>query len=96
MTEDHVKSRFTNSISPEGRFALTVLIICGKAVSQYFREVGLGRTELQLTRRLRYRLFSHLSLLSPGFHARNKSGDLLVRLMGDVPMVSTMLVNNDR
>ena len=72
----------------------TVLIVGGKALTQYFREIGLGRTELQLTRQLRYRLFSHLSHLSPGFHARNKSGDLLVRVMGDVPMVSTMLVNS--
>ena len=77
-----------------GGAVATVLIVCGKAVTQYFREIGLGRTELQLTRQLRFRLFSHLSHLSPGFHARNKSGDLLVRLMGDVPMVSTMLVNS--
>lgn len=72
----------------------TVSIVLGKAIGQYWREIGLGRTELQLTRKLRYQLFSHLAVLSPRFHARNKSGDLLVRLMGDAPMVSTMLVNS--
>ena len=72
----------------------TALLVLAKSLAQYWREVGLGQTELQLTRRLRYKLFSHLTLLSPGFHARNKSGDLLVRVMGDVPMVSGMLVSS--
>ena len=74
--------------------AAAVLVVTAKAISQYFREIGLGRTEHQFTRQLRFKLFSHLATLSPGFHAQNKSGDLLVRLMGDVPMVSTMLVNS--
>ncbi|QDV08191.1 Lipid A export ATP-binding/permease protein MsbA [Planctomycetes bacterium Poly30] len=45
-----------------------------------------------LTRALRLRVFRHLVELPPNFHTRQKSGDLLMRLMGDAPMVSTMLV----
>ncbi len=70
------------------------VILSVRAIAQYAHDVGLGQAELQLTRQLRYKLFSHLSALSPGFHARNKSGDLLVRLMGDVPLVSAMLVTS--
>jgi ATP-binding cassette subfamily B protein len=46
-----------------------------------------------VARGLRLRVFKHLALLSPRFHARNKSGDLLVRLVGDVSMVRAMLVD---
>lgn len=46
-----------------------------------------------VARNLRYRVFQHLARLSPRFHARNKSGDLLVRLIGDVSMLKGMLVD---
>lgn len=64
------------------------------ALFQYLREVGLAGIQHQVTRRIRFRMFSHLTQLSPLFHARHKSGDLLVRLMGDVPMVTSMMVES--
>jgi ATP-binding cassette subfamily B protein len=64
------------------------------ALFQYRREVGLARIQHQVTRQIRFRMFSHLTQLSPLFHARHKSGDLLVRLMGDVPMVTSMMVES--
>lgn len=64
------------------------------AALQYQRTVVVADVGHRVTRGLRYRLFSHLARLSPVFHARHKSGDLLVRLMGDVPMVRTMLVES--
>ena len=70
------------------------LIAACKAGLQYAREIGIGTTELGITRHLRHELFRHLSILSPRFHAEHKSGDLLVRLMGDVPIVSGMLVSS--
>lgn len=76
-----------------GALAMAVIAVA-RAWVQFARDLGLGRTELQVTRQLRYRTFSHLSELSPRFHARHKSGDLLVRLMGDIPMVSGMLVSS--
>lgn len=46
-----------------------------------------------VTRSLRHRVFEHLTRLSPRFHARNKSGDLLMRLVGDMSLLRAMLVD---
>jgi len=60
----------------------------------YVTAIQIGRVGHDFSRGLRFRIFSHLSTLSPLFHAKHKSGDLLVRMMGDVPMVSTMMVDS--
>jgi ATP-binding cassette subfamily B protein len=65
----------------------------GTAFLGYFKEVLLSTTSSGVTRAMRFRIFSHMTRLSPGFHARHKSGDLLVRLMGDASMVTGMLVD---
>ena len=74
--------------------AAAALIALLRAGLQYRRSVSLAGVGHGVTRSLRYRLFDHLSRLSPTFHARHKSGDLLVRLMGDAPMLSGMLVES--
>ena len=58
----------------------------------YVATLKIVATGHALTRALRLRVFRHLVELPPSFHIRQKSGDLLMRLMGDAPMVSTMLV----
>ena len=63
--------------------------VCDYGVAILTNQVGQS-----VARSLRLRTFDHLSKLSPQFHARFKSGDLLVRLMGDVPLVRTMLVDS--
>jgi ATP-binding cassette subfamily B protein len=74
---------------------LAVLVIAvAKALLQYARDLGVAQVGHLTTRRLRHRIFAHLSKLSPAFHAKHKSGDLLMRLMGDVPMVTTMMVDS--
>ncbi len=73
--------------------AIAALTAVGSAGIGYGREILLSGLTNGVTRSIRYRIFSHLSRLSPAFHARHKSGDLLVRLMGDAPMVTTMLVD---
>jgi len=70
-----------------------VLITVGGALLGYAKEVLLSTTSSGVTRAMRYRIFSHMTRLSPGFHARHKSGDLLVRLMGDASLVTGMLVD---
>jgi ATP-binding cassette subfamily B protein len=72
--------------------ALAIVLLA--ALFQYLREIGTAGISHQVTRLIRFRLFSHLTQLSPLFHARHKSGDLLVRLMGDVPMVTSMMVDS--
>jgi ABC-type multidrug transport system fused ATPase/permease subunit len=61
---------------------------------QYLRALRLADVQHRVTRGIRHRLFDHLTRLSPSFHARHKSGDLMMRLMGDVPMLSGMLVES--
>ncbi|MFT5732447.1 MAG: ATP-binding cassette subfamily B protein [Planctomycetota bacterium] len=60
----------------------------------YVATLKIVATGHALTRALRLRVFRHLVELPPTFHTRQKSGDLLMRLMGDAPMVSTMLVES--
>ncbi len=76
-----------------GLFA-AIAITALRSTLDYFGAILTNRVGQAVARGLRYRVFSHLAELSPGFHARQKSGDLLVRLMGDVPMVRTMLVDS--
>ncbi len=76
-----------------GALALLGIVIL-KAGLEYFGMLELTAVGHSVTRSLRLRIFSHLAYLSPRFHARHKSGDLLVRMMGDVPMVRTMLVDS--
>lgn len=76
-----------------GALAALGIVLAHSAV-QYVRALELARTGHAVTRAIRYRVFAHLSRLSPRFHARHKSGDLIVRLMGDVPQLSGMLVES--
>lgn len=69
------------------------LVLGLKAVTEYFATLRLTEVGHAVTRSLRLRIFRHLVELSPEFHSRNKSGDLLVRLLGDVAMVKEMVVD---
>ena len=71
-----------------------LLIVLLKLLAEYVATVRMAEVGQAVTRSLRLGLFRHLAELSPEFHARHKTGDLLVRLMGDVPMVRTMLVDS--
>ncbi len=97
---------FDGALNPTGRIeldpqtviwtgvaaALSIAVV--HAVLQYANDLMLAGVNHQVTRGLRFRLFSHLTRLSPLYHARQKSGDLLVRMMGDAPMVTDMLVDS--
>ena len=97
---------FDEALAPQGepRHAFGTVVAAGAAAAvgiavlhalvQYVRAVRLADVGHRVTRSLRHRIFSHLACLSPDFHARHKAGDLLVRLMGDVPMLRTMLVDS--
>ncbi len=72
-----------------------LLAIVGLRIAiDYFRNLKTVAVGHAVTRSLRYRIFAHLIRLGPDFHHRHKSGDLLVRLMGDVPMLKSMLVES--
>ena len=76
-----------------GAGSALAIVLLHSAV-QYLRALKLAETSHSVTRGIRYRLFAHLSRLSPRFLARHKSGDLIMRLMGDVPQLSGMLVES--
>lgn len=76
-----------------GAAVALALVLIAKAAAEYFATLRLTEIGHAVTRSLRLRIFKHLVELSPSFHARNKSGDLLVRLLGDVTMVKEMLVD---
>lgn len=68
-------------------------ILVGRALLDYAATLLVTSIGHGVARAIRLRVFKHLVDLSPAFHARHKSGDLIVRLMGDVPMVKDMLVD---
>jgi ATP-binding cassette subfamily B protein len=89
-----VEGRFSFGFVIGTGVAAALLIALSRAGLEYFGTVRRALVGHAVTRQLRYRIFAHLTDLSLGFHAKNKSGDLLMRLMGDVPMVRTMLVDS--
>ena len=68
-------------------------ILAGKALLEYLATMLVAAIGHRVTRGLRLRVFRHMVGLSPDFHAKHRSGDLLLRLTGDVPMVKDMLVD---
>ena len=60
----------------------------------YWAAIRTAEVGQSVVRSLRGELQAHLLRLSPRFHARHKTGDLLVRVMGDVPLVRTVLVDS--
>lgn len=70
------------------------LIVLLRAYANYASTISATRVGHHVTRTLRNLIFGHLSQLPPSFHAKHKAGDLLIRLMGDVPILKTMLVDS--
>lgn len=60
----------------------------------YWAAIKTAEIGQSVVRTLRGDLFAHMLRLSPRFHGRHKTGDLLVRIMGDVPLVRTVLVDS--
>jgi len=70
-----------------------LLVTLAQAGLEYLTSVKTAEVGNSLVRNLRHRVFEHLSRLSPSYHARNKTGDILVRLMGDMNLLRAMLVD---
>lgn len=85
----------------EGRRAL-LLLSCAAVVAiavmigltDYVSQLLLANTAHKVGNDLRRRLFKHMQMLSISFHERSRTGDLLLRLTGDVSMVRDMLVES--
>lgn len=93
LTHAHASSLAPATIVWRGALLALALVLLDSALD-YGTALFTNKIGQAVSRSLRLRVFDHLSKLSPSFHARYKSGDLLVRLMGDVPLVRTMLVDS--
>ncbi|MFQ5461512.1 MAG: ABC transporter ATP-binding protein [Phycisphaerae bacterium] len=63
------------------------------AMFRYFRDVLLAETGQKVVGKIRSDLFAHLQALAPDVYERRRTGDLLMRLTGDIQMLRQMLVN---
>jgi ABC-type multidrug transport system fused ATPase/permease subunit len=73
---------------------MAAALVALDVVLDYWAAIKTAEIGQSVVRRLRGDLFAHMLRLSPKFHARHKTGDLLVRIMGDVPLVRTVLVDS--
>ncbi|MEK6677082.1 MAG: ABC transporter ATP-binding protein [Planctomycetota bacterium] len=72
-------------------FILTVAV--ADALFSHIRDVNLATVGTKVVGKIRRDLFAHLQTLPPTVFEKRGSGDLLMRLTGDVQMLRQMLVN---
>lgn len=81
--------------------ATTILTVCGiavvliasvRAIVEYKRVVSCAWIGNRVVTELRRDVFAHLQSLSLSFHNRSRSGDLTVRLVGDLNMIRDVAV----
>jgi ATP-binding cassette subfamily B protein len=76
-----------------GAAALMVVVVAGlRALAAYLSTVGFALVGNRVLTEVRNRLYRHLQELSLSFHTRARTGDLVVRAIGDVGMVREVTV----
>ncbi len=85
----------TWGMSPEALILLacasSLLISASIGSLTVWSTLAAGRVGRKIATRIRRRVYEHLHRLALPFHQSSRSGDLLVRLMGDVNMVRDLL-----
>jgi len=71
---------------------IMVLITLLKSQFEYIRELSSARAGQRMVSSIRSHLYKHIQKLSLSFHDQSRSGDLLMRLTGDIVMLREMLV----
>ncbi|OGO34081.1 MAG: protein tyrosine phosphatase [Chloroflexi bacterium RBG_16_54_18] len=71
---------------------LLVLITGLRALADYYNTIGFSQIGNRVLTRVRNDLYRHLQCLSMSFHTRARSGDLIVRVIGDVNMLRDITV----
>ena len=73
--------------------ALSLVAITGlRSMAVYWSKIGFSLVGHRVLAQVRGELYRHLQFLSLRFHRRARSGDLVVRLMGDVGLVREVVV----
>lgn len=73
--------------------AVAVLILTSlRAVAAYWETIGFAKLGNRSLAKVRSQLYRHVQYLSLSFHTQAKTGDLVVRLIGDVGMLQDVAV----
>jgi ATP-binding cassette subfamily B protein len=74
--------------------ALGVILLTGlRALADYGNSVGFALVSNRVLGEVRHAVFCHVQGLSLSFHTRARSGDLILRVIGDVGMLRDALVS---
>ncbi len=74
--------------------ATAVVAIAGlKALTGYLHTVGFALIGSRVLAEVRLDLYQHLQTLSLTFHANNKSGDLITRIISDLGIIKGVMIN---
>lgn len=87
---------FVDALGPGQLLAacsIGVVVVIGlRALAQYVSTIGFALAGQRVLTRVREQLFAHLQRLSLGFHERQRTGDLTLRVVGDVGMLKEAAV----
>ena len=73
--------------------SLALILILGlRALSTYWQKVGFALVGNKVLSEVRAALYRHIQCLSLSFHSKSKSGDLLVRVIGDIGLLKDVAV----
>ena len=73
--------------------SLSLVVIVGlRATSDYFRTIGFALVGNRVMSGIRDNLYRHIQALSPSFHDKARSGDLLVRVTGDIKLLGDVSI----
>lgn len=69
-----------------------VIITCLRALASYWETIGFAKLGNRSLAKVRSQLYRHVQYLSLSFHTQARTGDLVVRLIGDVGMLQDVAV----
>ncbi|MFB3076952.1 MAG: ABC transporter ATP-binding protein, partial [Lysobacterales bacterium] len=73
--------------------AMSLVIILGmRGLCAYYQKVGFALVGNRVLTRVREALFRHIQCLSLSFHSKARSGDLIVRVVGDIGLLKDVAV----
>ena len=73
--------------------ALAVVLVTSlRALASYWQTIGFAKLGNRALSKVRSRLYRHLQYLSLSFHTQARTGDLVVRLIGDVGMLQDVAI----
>ncbi len=103
VLSDHMPNSWIARALPRDTFSPVHILgwVCGAilliavldAIASHMRDILLAQTGQRVVGKIRQDLFGHLQTLSPTVFEQKNTGDLLMRLTGDIQMLRQLLVN---